>query len=278
MDTIARMGGFMFGIYFILLACIKPVEKQVVPVQEVIEKANTDVPQKTQGVTSVEKLGFIDLRKEFSNIEEPLFFRLRRLEIGPQGTVGFHEHKNRPGVAYILEGAITEYRDSEQLVRKTGEYSFEYNGVQHGWKNHTQEPVRAIVVDVWSPGEEESPEIGVLPEQKEFGEESPKTNSGIALAKKEMSSLDDIFEGKTLRIRVVSVESGGVVGAHKHESRPSFAYVLSGDVIEHRGDGDYPHESGSSVAERNGLMHWWKNTGEEAASIVVVDIVDVPKK
>ena len=278
MDTVTRMGEFMFGIYFSLLACMKPVEKQVVPVQEVIEEVKHDVPQKTQGVTSVEKLGFIDLRTEFPNIEDPLYFRLRRLEIGPQGTVGFHEHKNRPGVAYILEGSITEFRDNEQLVRNTGEYSFEHNGVQHGWKNHTQDPVRAIVVDVWSPGDEESPTIGVLPEQKDFGEETPKANSGIALAKKDMSSLDDIFEKKTLRIRVVSVDSDGVVGAHKHEARPSFAYVISGNVIEHRGDGDYTHKAGSAVAERNGLTHWWKNTGEEAAQIVVVDIVDVPKE
>ena len=266
----------MFGIYLGILACMKPAEKQVVPVQEVIEEVKSDVPQKTQGVTSVEKLGLIDLRTEFPNLGEPLYFRLRRLEIGPQGTVGFHEHKNRPGVAYILEGAITEYRDDAQVVRNAGEYSFEHNGVQHGWKNHTQEPVRAVVVDVWSPADADPPVIEALPTQEDFGEGTPKANSGIALAKKDMSSLDDIFEGKTLRIRVVSVESGGVVGAHKHESRPSFAYVLSGSVIEHRGDGDYPHEEGSSVAERNGLAHWWKNTGEESASIVVVDIVDAP--
>ena len=265
----------MFWMMTSLLACMKPAEKQVVPVQEVIEEAKTDVPQKTQGVTSVEKLGFIDLRTEFPDIEEPFFFRLRRLEIAPQGSVGFHEHKNRPGVAYIIEGSITEYRDNEKLVRSAGEYSFEHNGVQHGWKNHTRSPVRAIVVDVWSPDDAKSPTIDALPAQKEFGVDAPKANSGIALAKKETSSLDDIFDGKSLRIRVVSVEPGGVVGAHKHDSRPSFAYVLSGKALEHRGDGDYSHEVGSSVTERNGLAHWWENTGEEAATIVVVDIVDI---
>ena len=264
-------------LWIAVLACMKPQEKQVVPVQEVIKESHVEVPQKTQGVTSVEKLGFIDLRSEFSQIEEPLFFRLRRLEIAPQGSVGFHEHQNRPGVAYIVDGAITEYRDQEQIVRSTGEFSFEHNGVRHGWKNHTQAPVQAIVVDVWSPGDEDSPLIQALPEQKEFGADTPNANTGIALAKTESSSLDDLFVGKSLRIRVVSVEKGGVVGAHKHESRPSFAYVLSGNVIEHRGDADYPHTAGSSVSERNGLSHWWENTGEETASIVVVDIVDVEK-
>ena len=258
------------------LACTKKVEKQVVPTQEVISDSNSEVPQKTQGVTSVEKIGFIDLRSEFPGVQEPLYFRLRRLEIAPQGSVGFHEHKNRPGVAYIVEGAITEYRDEKQFVRGQGEFSFEHNGVQHGWKNHTNDPVRAIVADIWSPSDD-SPVIDELPEQKEFGEEVPNANSGIELTKKDVSSLDGLFEGKTLRIRVVSVDKSGVVGAHKHESRPSFAYVLSGNVVEHRGDADYTHKAGSAVAERNGLSHWWENIGEEASRIVVIDIVDVEK-
>ena len=256
-----------------LLACKKPVENQVVPVQEVVVQNHPDAPQETHGITSVEKLGFIDLRTEFSDVEEPLYFRLRRLEIAPQGTVGFHEHKNRPGVAYIVEGAITEYRDNEEIVRDKGAYSFEYNGVQHGWKNHTQEPVRAIVVDVWSPTDD-TPTIDALREQKEFSAETPTSNAGLALVKKDTSFLDDMFKGKSLRIRVVSVEPNGVVGAHKHDSRPSFAYLLSGKMMEHRGDADYTHEAGSSVAERNGLAHWWKNIGDTSARIVVVDIVE----
>lgn len=266
----------MFWMMISLLACTKHVDKQVVPVQEVIAESNAEVPQKTQGITSVEKLGFIDLRSEFPGVQEPLFFRLRRLEIAPQGSVGFHEHKNRPGVAYIVDGAITEYRGAEQIVRVTGEFAFEHNGIQHGWKNHTQDPVRAIVADIWSPSDD-SPVIDMLAEQKEFGSEAPTASSGLNLAKKDVSSLDGLFAGKTLRIRVVSVDASGVVGAHKHESRPSFAYVLSGNVTEHRGDGDYSHEQGSSVVERNGLAHWWQNTGSEAARIVVIDIVDVEK-
>ena len=60
---------------------------------------------------------------------------------------------------------------------------------------------------------------------------------------------------------------------HTHEGPPRFAYVISGNVLEHRGDGDYEHSSGSSVAERNGLSHWWENTGSVDARILVVDIV-----
>ena len=78
-----------------LWACRKPVESHVVPASEVIIQEDSKAPQKTQGVTSVENLGFIDLRTEFPNLEESLFFRLRRLEIAPNGSVGFHEHNNQ---------------------------------------------------------------------------------------------------------------------------------------------------------------------------------------
>ena len=264
----------MLWMYMSVLGCTKPIEKQVVPAKEIVLESITKVPQQTAGVTSVNKLGFIDIRDEFPEQKAPLYFRLRQLEIAPQGTVGFHEHIDRPGVAYILDGAITEYRGEEAMIRSQGEFSFEHNGVQHGWENHTQKPVHAIVVDVWSPQEDALPFIDLLPEQRTFSKEVPKENRGIALVHKESSSIDGLFMGKSLRIRVVSVQKGGVVGVHTHISRPSFAYVLSGDVVEHRGDGDYKHTSGSSVAERNGLAHWWENTGAEEASIVVVDIVD----
>lgn len=263
----------MFWMYMSFIGCAKPVEKQVVPTQEVLSEVTDQVPQATDGVTSVQTLGFIDIRNEFSEQKEPLYFRLRQLEIAPQGTVGFHAHRHRPGVAYIVKGAITEYRGKKELVRSQGDFSFEHNGVQHGWRNHTQEPVQAIVVDVWSPQEAPFPSIDALPVQKELAD-APKENSGIALVHKEVSSLDDLFADKSLRIRVVDVEERGVVGAHTHVSRPSFAYVLSGDVMEHRGDGDYTHIAGSSVAERHGLTHWWENTGTGVAKIVVVDIID----
>jgi len=77
---------------------------------------------------------------------------------------------------------------------------------------------------------------------------------------------------KSLRMRNVELKPGGNVGQHKHNGRPSFAYVVSGDVIEHRDDGDNPYHTGDRVAERNGLVHWWEN-GDTSATIVVFDII-----
>ena len=78
---------------------------------------------------------------------------------------------------------------------------------------------------------------------------------------------------KVLRLRAVQLEPKGNVGQHKHDGRPSFAYILSGDLIEHRGDGHGTHTTGGRVAERNGLVHWWENS-ETEATIVVFDIID----
>jgi len=265
----------MLGIWMLFWGCAGKKSQQVVPQAEFVqtEKSNPNIPQETQGITAVEALGFINLQEEFSDLDTPLFFRLRRLEIAPGGSVAIHEHDQRPGVAYILSGSITEYRQDEELIRTAGDHAFEYTGIRHGWSNHTQAPVQALVADVLTP--KEAPEIATLPEQKTFVE-APVTSQDLSLLKKSMSSLTKeggVFANKSLRLRVVSLAPEGVVGGHKHESRPGFAYVLSGSVLEHRGDDDYQHQSGSAVVERNGLSHWWVNTGDVDAKLVVFDII-----
>lgn len=265
----------MFVLLIAFLWACQSSNNSVVPKVEVLEQEKVgDIPKQTKGISSIEVLGYIDLREEFPNLTQSLFFRLRKLIISAQGTVALHEHKNRPGVAYILRGAITEYRGKEALIREAGQYSFEYSGIQHGWENHTQEPVEAIVVDVLEP--EEIPTISALPLQQPFAESVPKANSLVVLHTKDTSSLKEegsVFADKKLRLRVISVAPNGIVGAHTHNSRPSFAYMVSGIALEHRGDADYDHQAGSSVTERNGLSHWWENKGETEAVILVVDII-----
>ena len=257
------------------VGCQSTKKSIVIPSKEVLEGIEQKLfPDSTAGITSASLLGYIDLRAEFSSQESPLFFRLRRLEIAAGGTVAVHEHQSRPGVAYILSGSITEHRGDQVLVRDAGAHSFEYSGIQHGWENHTNQPVEAIVVDVLVP--EKMPEIEKLPVQNPFSVTVPTENSLLSLQKKELFSLEKeggALSDKSLRLRVVTLEPGGVVGAHTHEGRPGFAYVILGDVLEHRGDGAYEHATGSSVAERNGLAHWWKNTGMVDAHILVVDII-----
>jgi len=66
------------------------------------------------------------------------------------GVIAVHEHQQRPGVAYIIEGEIIEHRNDQNdpLVRRPGDAAFEKTGVVHWWENRSDKPVRALVVDV----------------------------------------------------------------------------------------------------------------------------------
>ena len=106
-------------------------------------------PKESSGIKSVAKLGELDLQKEFPAIGERKM-RAREITIEPGGIVAVHQHEQRPGVAYIIEGEIYEHRsDSEQpLLRKSGDTSFEYSGVIHWWENRSDKIVRALIVDI----------------------------------------------------------------------------------------------------------------------------------
>jgi quercetin dioxygenase-like cupin family protein len=79
--------------------------------------------------------------------------RSRMFTIAPGGSVPIHPHNDRPGHAYIVAGEITEYRNDQPqpIIRKVGDVAVEKNDVQHAWVNHTSEPVRVLVVDIFNP-------------------------------------------------------------------------------------------------------------------------------
>ena len=109
-------------------------------------------PTKTQGIESVKALGIVDLGAEFPSLQGHQM-RARVFTIKPGGTVARHEHKARPGYAYILSGKIMEHRNDvkEPLIRKAGDLAIERTGVAHWWENTFDEPVVALVVDIFKP-------------------------------------------------------------------------------------------------------------------------------
>ena len=100
---------------------------------------------------SVESLGSVDLSREFSALNEHIL-RSRRITINPGGSVAWHEHQQRPGVAYLVEGTLIEIRDDGSGVRSirrhAGEAVFESTGVLHGWKNDSNQAATAVVIDL----------------------------------------------------------------------------------------------------------------------------------
>lgn len=114
---------------------------------------------------------------------------------------------------------------------------------------------------------------------REMRAEGPDANQGIAgIEKLGMVSLAKEFEntdGRVLRTRELTILPDGVVAVHRHEGRPGLAYILEGEIVEHRNDRETPqvHGVGSVAFEKTGVMHWWENRGDKPVRALVVDIV-----
>ena len=99
----------------------------------------------------IEPLGNLDLSGEFSALNGRML-RTRRITIAPGGSVAWHQHQSRPGVAYVIEGTLIEIRDDgsapRSIQRTAGDAVFESTGVLHGWRNNSDQPATAVVIDL----------------------------------------------------------------------------------------------------------------------------------
>jgi len=134
------------------LACgAVPARKQpqpaVVPAHEHLDSPLGSTV--TQGVLAVKRLGGEPLGKDFIALKGREL-RLRELTIAPGGSIALHQHDQRPGVAYILEGNMIELRGPGFTPRALGpgEVAFEGSDVVHWWRNDGSKPARALVVDI----------------------------------------------------------------------------------------------------------------------------------
>lgn len=86
----------------------------------------------------------------------------------------------------------------------------------------------------------------------------------------------DGAEGKILRAREIVLAPGAAIAVHEHQRRPGLAYILEGELVEHRNDADGPlvRGVGAIAFERSGVVHYWENRSDRPARALVVDIVD----
>ncbi len=116
------------------------------------QKLFAEGPDKSAGISAVHKLGHVALGGEFDAIEGRVI-RAREIIFEPGAVVAVHQHQGRPGVAYIIEGEITEHRvdadgQTSTTVKQAGEVALEWTGVVHWWHNESGKTVRALVVDI----------------------------------------------------------------------------------------------------------------------------------
>lgn len=83
------------------------------------------------------------------------------------------------------------------------------------------------------------------------------------------------MEGRMLRMRMVTIEPGGVFGpVHDHVGRPGIVYVLQGTITDHRDGVDTDYGPGVGWPEDRHTTHWLENNGTTPAVEISVDIVE----
>ena len=109
-------------------------------------------PKDSKGIAAIEPKGIIDLGVEFP-VMAGRQLRARLFTVEPGGVVGIHTHIERPGYAYIISGRIVEHRNDtpDSIEHAAGSVAMEKAGVTHWWENKFDEPVKALVVDIFKP-------------------------------------------------------------------------------------------------------------------------------
>ena len=80
--------------------------------------------------------------------------------------------------------------------------------------------------------------------------------------------------GRQLRMRMVTIEPGGVLGPiHDHKDRPGIVYILQGTITDHRDGATTDYGPGVGWPEDRDTTHWLENRGPIPAVEISVDIV-----
>jgi quercetin dioxygenase-like cupin family protein len=105
------------------------------------------VAPETGGV-SVELLTTVDLGPEIPGLEGRQL-RMRRVTIEPGGVFGpVHDHVDRPGIVYVLQGTITDHRDGVATEYGPGVGWPEDRNTLHWLENSGTIPAVEISVDI----------------------------------------------------------------------------------------------------------------------------------
>ena len=109
------------------------------------------------------------------------------------------------------------------------------------------------------------------------GQQTPPTaNQGVTASPPTFLDLPqeiDSVEGRQLRLRIVTIEPGGMVAMHSHKGRPTVAHLVSGVLTERReGHWVKVHQPGDSWTEGRDVTHWAENKGTVPTVVVAVDV------
>ena len=97
------------------------------------------------------------------------------------------------------------------------------------------------------------------------GEPAARETRGVevqVLATVDLDGEIEGMEGRQLRMRLVTIEPGGVFGpVHDHVGRPGTVYVLQGTITDHRDGVATDYGPGLGWPEDRNTNHWLENKG-----------------
>ena len=109
--------------------------------------SDDETVHETKGVT-VELLSAIDLGNEIEGMAGRQL-RMRKVTFEPGGVFGpLHDHVDRPGIVYILQGTITDFRDGVATEYGPGVGWPEDRNTLHWLENRGTVPAVEISVDI----------------------------------------------------------------------------------------------------------------------------------
>jgi quercetin dioxygenase-like cupin family protein len=112
--------------------------------------------------------------------------------------------------------------------------------------------------------------------QAAIADQPPAENKGlkaVELRSIDLSSEIESVQGRKLRLRLLTLEPGGVVAVHSHKDRPTVLHVIKGTLTSHpQGKPDVVLRTGDGLAEGKDSNHWVQNTGSEPAEFITVDV------
>lgn len=110
-------------------------------------------------------------------------------------------------------------------------------------------------------------------------QDAPTQTQGVAIKQLDTIDLGPEIQGMTgrqFRMRLITVQPGGILGLHDHKDRPAIDYVVQGTLTDHRGADAKDYGPGTSIVETTQLVHWVENKGSTAAIVVSADILKQP--
>ena len=105
---------------------------------------------------------------------------------------------------------------------------------------------------------------------------APETTgvTGKILATVDLGSEIEGMTGRQLRMRMVTIEPGGVFGPiHDHIGMPGTVSILLGTITDHRNGVATDYGPGVGWPEDRNTLHWLENRGTIPAVEISVDII-----